>query len=282
MNQIPKLVHLYWGGEDLSYLHFLTVVSLHKTNPDYQIIIHTSKIPSAFKVTWPTHEQQIKYTGINYWFELKQLPYVTINEIDFKKLLNIPNEISDVHKSDFIRLYYLATEGGIWSDFDIIYLKQFNNIELSWTNGFDKNDLNTIICFDGMHYPIGILMSTKGNEYFIKAFETSKQKFNPQGYQSIGCSMFMGLYKHISDIPKHYPKIKLGNLSMTTFYPINFEVNELLFHEAFKFKGKELIKNNTVGIHWYNGHPSSREFCNKFDRSNLINCLATDLLKDIL
>ena len=56
---IPKIVFTYWEGDQLSELHYLTIYSLHKYNPELDIIIYTDENPKNILREWNTHEHSI-------------------------------------------------------------------------------------------------------------------------------------------------------------------------------------------------------------------------------
>ena len=56
---IPKIVFTYWEGDQLSELHYLTIYSLHKYNPDLDIIIYTDINPKNILREWKSNEHSI-------------------------------------------------------------------------------------------------------------------------------------------------------------------------------------------------------------------------------
>ena len=143
LTKIPKIAHFYWGNEKLPYLRYLTISSFCKYNPDWKVRFYYPKYRQT-KKTWNSKEH--KYEIIvkkDYTEELKKLP-ITFVEIDFESL-DLSNDLTEVHKSDYLRWFLLANVGGLWSDMDIIYIDSMNNISL---NINDNNELNTLICYD--------------------------------------------------------------------------------------------------------------------------------------
>jgi len=65
----PKLLHLYWDGSPLSFLHYLTILSFNKHNKDWKIVIHVPEKRTK-TLSWKTHEQKLKYTGACYFHKL--------------------------------------------------------------------------------------------------------------------------------------------------------------------------------------------------------------------
>ena len=56
---IPDKIFTYWEGESLSYLHYLTILSLHKLNPEKKITIYTS-FGGVSNKNWDTKEHLIE------------------------------------------------------------------------------------------------------------------------------------------------------------------------------------------------------------------------------
>jgi mannosyltransferase OCH1-like enzyme len=127
LNRIPKTVHFYWGGSKLSYLRFLSVESFQRHNPDWAIEVHVPAIPSNAAPAWDTFQQKNVNIEHDYFSELSGIDGVTIVEHDFSDY-DFDNNAHEVHKSDFLRWRLLSTEGGVWSDIDILYVKPMNSL----------------------------------------------------------------------------------------------------------------------------------------------------------
>ena len=73
---IPKKIYLYWGASPLSYLRYLTVASLSRLNPDWEITVYTGGHNAPAE--WTTGEQAGQYTGPDYLPHCGELPNVTM------------------------------------------------------------------------------------------------------------------------------------------------------------------------------------------------------------
>ena len=135
--KVPKILHVYWGGNPLNYLRFMTVKTFMKNNPDWEIRFYYPLQPNS-NVTWGTGENKVFREHKDYLPELMNLPITKI-PVDFTKY-GFDNNMPEVHKSDFIRLEQLSTVGGIWSDMDILY---FNSMESLYLNNSEYKDIKT-------------------------------------------------------------------------------------------------------------------------------------------
>ena len=89
---IPYKIFTYWEGDSLSYLHYLTILSLHKLNPDKKITIYTGFNGNMNK-KWIYEEHSTEF----------------VKKIPFSDILNIsPNIIFQITFHIFIRLILLV------------------------------------------------------------------------------------------------------------------------------------------------------------------------------
>jgi len=231
MNNIPKILHLYWGkNKPLSYLRYLTAYSFSKYNPDWKIKIYYPKHPGE-NPTWKnTSENKAKLDTECTFDILKYISNVEMIEIDFD------NNINDIFRADTIRLEKLSTVGGVWSDFDILYLKPITDANLPDSNTYMS--FNTDSNFkEQWYHSIGWLGACENNKVFKLLKDNVSNYYNPDDYQSIGSHM----YNDIITENQYY------NIPFNMVYPVRwFDINRY-------FKTKLNFYQQTIGVHWFGG-----------------------------
>jgi mannosyltransferase OCH1-like enzyme len=260
---IPKILHLYWGNnEKLSYLHYLTVRSFRKYNPDWVIKIY-HPVKTFYENTWVEKLQDKKYNGRDYNSKVDKLNVIRV-PVDFDTL-GFKNYRSEVLKSDFFRYYILHKEGGVWSDYDVLYIKPMKDIVIPNPEVYgDSKNINTCFSYFKNHYSIGFLMSTPGNIFFKKLMDNCCNFYDKKHYECLGISMWHKLYATPTDIIKSLPSINLLLLPEPFYLPYDYNNMDLIFHKTDTTK----IKLYTVGIHWFYGHMVSRKFVNEYPNGN--------------
>lgn len=249
----PKIMFLYWDESKLSYLNYLTIKSFNKYNKGWQIIIYKPTKYTKEK-KWNTPEQKKEYTGKCYFNELNHINNVTIKKIDFN-LIGFDNEYCEVVKSDYLRYYLLNKYGGLWSDFDILYIK---NIETIITN--NKNIFfhchNKIKNYN--YYPIGLLISKRNNKIMNYLISKCKEYYK-ETYQCIGTDMLNDLFKEKKDIYSISNDIEI--LDNKFYLPWQCDDINNLFNNY-----GTIIDRETFGIHWFNGSSISKKYSNNLDK----------------
>lgn len=253
LQKIPKIAHFYWGEEKLPYLRYLTIESFINNNPDWEVRFYIPKFRQTIK-SWNTHEHKYDISKArNYYSDLKRLP-IKMLEIDFRDY-GLDNNLSEVHKSDYLRWYLLSIVGGMWADMDIIFTKSMNYIDL---NRASNKEMNTLICYHSpWKHSIGFLLSSPNNSYYKEIWEKAKQfKYDSKNYQTVGSLLLNATMKSPDDIESRYADVKIGNISMETVYAYN----SFMIKSIYNSQDLSYFKENTIGLHWYAGHPNA-EYC---------------------
>ena len=252
----PRILHLYWYGK-MSFLNYLTVVSFHKYHPAWIINIYTTN-KSTTSIQWNTHEQKGNSDTEDYTTNLYKLSYVNIINIDQVISELKINDKNCVHQSDIIRVYYLYKYGGIWSDFDIIYIK---NIEELFIN---KSKPTIFQCRDqktgNIYYPVGFFISNPQTYLFEQLHKKQKdlvQSNNFKEYQTYGSELLKSML-NTNNFKQHYDNY---GKEYYLYFAWN-ELNELFNKLHIKFH------KNTFGIHWFNGSILAKRFIDKFKKSD--------------
>jgi len=253
--KIPKIFHVYWGVGKLPYLRYLTVASFMKYNPDWKVWLWYPKYPSRI-VTWGSYE--LNYRNIwEDWFQRLLKLDIKIIPTDLTEF-GMNNSISEVHKSDFLRYYFLGKYGGVYSDMDIVYFKPITNIDV---NKRENKNKETFVCISEYGHSNGFFMAVEGSQFFKSMFEIAK-RIDLTKYQSNGPDLCNARYPTIESIEEISP---VANIGMDAVYYYNGQnVNKL-------YQLKDLLfSENSIGCHWYAGSPLSGAFLNSTN-GGLIN-----------
>lgn len=275
LKKIPKKAYAYWGGP-LSYLHYLTIKSFLKYNPDWQFTLYEPSVVFNGEKTWSTLEHSVKYTGKDYRQDLCKLG-IKSKIIDFTSI-GFSNEVPETFKSDYIRLHQLYHNGGVWIDMDILFINSLNTLSFNKDNIYgDYSNIDVVLCcYEGNHkddpetyYPTGLLMSSKNCDFYKMLLDKFKENFEPSNYMSTSNLLLKKLFVNIQDLRLKLPALKFANLDMNSVYPYKWhQVNRL-------YNNNNIINitSNTIGIHWCNALPASKYFINQqnYDNNTIIN-----------
>lgn len=200
--KIPKIMFTYWYGP-MSYLHYLSIKSFIDLNPDWNVQLYYPKYPHTLKISWTTNQNSIEYTKIDWYDKVKNLNIEFI-PVDFDTI-GFSNKCNEIIKSDYLRLHILSTQGGLWSDTDILYFKSMSSILLDehLISG-DKNKIDTVISYHDIYnyYSIGFLLSSANNEFFDYLLQQIKYNLDEKSYESIGSFLYKKLFNTPKDIQK--------------------------------------------------------------------------------
>lgn len=260
---IPKILTLYWGG-NLSFLRYLTVSSFKKYNPDWRVIVFYPAFPNC-AISWSTGEQAGVYTGADYFEKLSNLAELIPIRMDS---IGFSDSIPEVHKSDIVRLWALSEYGGLYSDMDILYFKPLVIPEST----------NLIISFDevGHYFSNGFIgCSIVAKSFYSNLFKITSSTLGG-GYQSFGPSIFNS---HVQRA--NYPA-DVWNIPMSLIYQYNsYHVEELLIENSNELS--TLFPDDSIGCHWYGGHPATRYWENKItEDSYKFNNIISKVVQEIL
>ena len=262
LRKIPKVLHLYWGGENMSFLRFLTVVSFRQHNPDWTIKIHRPKHAYSGDITWASHEHAIGRLKIHGQYA-NQLDEYKVEFIDHDfDGYGFKNNVPETFKSDYLRWRLLSTEGGVWSDFDIVYFRSMTSLTC---NIKENADIDTGLCpYECGTQAVGFLFSEPGNPLFAKLEILAREKWNPNAYQSVGTNLF-----YLPEMqPSNFP-INLLNIPKNAVYFLDWKCTNEIFVKNVP------LPNDAIGIHWYAGDPLAQEYDARITISNVINFNST-------
>ena len=249
---VPKIAHFYWGEKTLPYLRYLTLATFARYNPSWTMKLYIPNRRSSIR-PWPSHEQKYTVTGPDYFSKVAELP---VKVIRFEGLgLGIPDDISEVHKSDILRWHLLATEGGLWSDMDIVYFKPVP--ELPYDAG---------LCINPKYgHSIGFVYSRPDNPLFASIYHMAKAGYSPDNYQSSGAVIMCRHYPSIKFVENIFKTISVFNIPMDWVYAYD----ATMIHEIFApVNRKERFTKNSLGVHWFAGAKIAGEYINKITHEN--------------
>lgn len=267
---IPQICHLNWTtGSPLAWLQLVTIHTFHKLNPDWHIIIHLMK-QRPEEMGRNTYVPN--YTGPDYF---KDIPsYVEIREVDLKAegiaLDKPPFIISDIWRREI-----LYKHGGLYSDFDVIWLRPMDYLQNIECLGNPSDFEGTVSFFEYTHgfHNCSNIISEPGSPFLKAGMEEVKKIKPPYGHLDFGTWMLNRMYPTWNDVVTKHPRMLA--LKYETFYPYSIYHLEELF---LKTNLKPLENDNVMCVHWFNGHGLAKEYLNKEDYAR--ECSMTKILND--
>jgi hypothetical protein len=269
-------VFTYWEGEDFSFLHYLTIKSLHKYNPDLNITIYTAKYKSNILQSWNSGEHSVKIIHkMNFRDVLHINPdKITIKEIDFNAAYGLNNDISCVFKADFTRIAKLYEHGGLWFDMDVLFIKPIPSYM------FDFTDAKEMCYFTYMEaIPTGLISCTKKSKYITLLYNNMINYINvlntgsKHDYQIIGPSLWKNTFLGNKSTVENTMRLT----ETTDVYPVLYTHLQIIYTNS-----SHNFPINTWAIHWYNGHGMSKNFINNMRPDNLGDSLIEKYIKEIM
>lgn len=257
---IPKILHLYWGEGRMSWLQTLTVITFHKQNPDWEIRVYTAIQKLTDRTSYIPD-----YTGKDYLPSIKELPYIKWIDVDLHEY-GIEDRIPNILRSDILRHHFLYNDGGMYSDFDVLWIKPIDYLANIRTVGIVPTEyLGASVCqwntVSGFHSAGVLLARPKHPLYAATIQECYRIQENTKAgegftYQAFGPDIFNNMFPELEETIRKYEDV-IG-FPYKTFYPYaTFSLKEL-FVETRLYR----IDASVVGIHWFNGHPLAKRFIN--------------------
>ncbi|MFZ4773198.1 MAG: glycosyltransferase family 32 protein [Chlamydiia bacterium] len=216
---IPKKIHFIWLGSPLSERRQLVLDSWKNFHPDWEQKIWTDADMDTF--VWPDDRLQSLYEEAETFAE----------------------------KADLMRAVILSDEGGIYSDFDVVCLKKFDDLISSGITFFGGME-----GYKEQGLPISVnnalIGAAKGHPIINRLIEIIIENRNMD--KNLGPHLRTGpvpLTKAISDYSMQHKKMeKILILPNSYFYPFYFPVLEK------RFKGPNLsqyLQKETMVLHLY-------------------------------
>jgi len=257
--QVPKKIFFYWGNPVMSWLRYMTLHSFRKLNPDWEMELHVSHIDVKDKYWKDVHEQDFHaYKGKNYLPEVEKLG-VTIKECPV-----FVEGAGPSHNSNFFKWNELATSGGIYSDMDILFVKSIDGWYESikhYSTGLSYK--STGKGHHGGYFSIGFMFSSGNNCFFKDVFNSSIKHYEPDAYQGAGV---MPLYRMLENNGVGMKPYHSGlcYIPMNIVYPWKF-MDQADFFNLYH----TTLPEETIGIHWFAGHPEAQAFNNNVNPDTL-------------
>jgi hypothetical protein len=193
----------FFGSEkatkhEFGKMHYHSILSTRKTNPEFSIIYHTNIYPSG-----------------EFWELVKDIVEVRLVEPPTEAFGN--PLLHPAHQSDWYRLNLLIEEGGIYTDFDTIQLKSFSALfmnEKLIIGKIGKKLLNN-----------GVMIAPILNSPYLLAWRDEWKNFRSTGKDKYWLELSCEVHEKLL---KNY-RSEIECLEKFYFYPFIFQARLFLY-----------------------------------------------------
>jgi hypothetical protein len=172
--------------------------------------------------------------------------------------------------------------GGLWSDIDILYTKPMCELP---ENTLENNHIDTALCplMGAKKHTVGFLLSSKKNNFFQFISRLARKQYTPTLYQCMGSDLINSRFETFESLQKRFRKNNFLFLEKNCVYSITSKEIEMFYQDVDRFVQKKLNSKDTVGFHWFAGHPQSQQFENTLTQHNVgeYNNLLSTIIKEI-
>lgn len=257
---------LFWSNEYISYLRYLTFLSLRKFHPNSDIELYISTSFDRSKKTWKHEKQDFQQQEMKQILHVNELKNINVKLYYTDKF----NDYSPNYQSDFFRWWWLQNNSGFYLDTDQIILKSFEDLPRHYELIYSA--YKTLSC--GLYTPVGVIGSQNMTDIVCWINNVIAKFYDPNCYNSLGPFMFRSVLQS-----KKW-NTSMFNSGYKYFYPIKDSCYVSFLYDSVNVS-KETIKaiDQSYSLHWFGGHPSSQNFNKIYNpeiaesSSDLISCI---------
>lgn len=262
---VPKIFHYYWDDlTKFTYYNYISLLSAIHYHKDWVHIVWMPQIINK-NITWLeifNKDQIYNNNYVSYIQHLKSFNNVRFFIFNECVTFNLPSDMSEIHKKDILGYMIIYLFGGIWSDLDIVYIKNINDLV---TDTFDN-----IICkfnfLKSTIFPVGFFCSKKRTKYFKSIIDKIFDFYDKNRYQCLGSEMLSSRFNGVELTKLYGEKNKIVDDSFYMPYLWLDEDINVLFKDFDKENTKNL--SQTLGIHWFNGSNITKKYIEIYEKNN--------------
>jgi len=271
---IPKILFTYWSGDNLSWLHVLTLKTLLFFNKDFRVYLYTSD-PSQTTSERPflTNEHKIPLKNTYQFNVLKNIPGVEVIVLDLNSEFKTEKALYHTYVADLVRIKKLWDHGGVWFDMDILFLKSFSDFFLMMP---ESKEIFATSYFG--HIATGLVGGVAQSDIVSKMLSEALSALQKEGldyeknYQAFGPHIWRTFI-----YPQSTPHNSVYLYDHTIVYPYLW--NEM--REYFYSSEETRVSEDTLGVHWYNGSHVAHAFLNEQASAKHASRTSAPIAKDL-
>lgn len=248
----------------MSWMRWLTLDTFICLNPEWEVHLYTPPKEMIIPRHWTSiADDDNSYRGLDY----RERLHSSIQVHTFHP----PTRMAAAQMCDLFQWNLLATDGGMYADMDILWLKPMDDILV------DFLDSDIILCLESGFLAIGLVGSSPNCVLFQRVAKGAKRIIKSNtNYQHYGVSLIYCLFGVMGtrgrirsdvkpvmrNIRKNYPNLRLSELPSNSIYPFNWRQTNKIFEE------RNIVPDDKLGLHWFGGCPISNRWNNLLTEEN--------------